>query len=107
MRTHAVAIGVTGLLLCLAPILPAQEFRITEFMAANDGGLLDENGDASDWIEIQNVGASNASLLGWFLTDEPTLLAKWRFPDTNVAAGGFVLVFASGKNRASTGVRLH
>src|SRR5687768_15165241 len=34
----------------------AADFVITEFMASNDGTLLDEDGDTSDWIEIQNVG---------------------------------------------------
>ena len=28
----------------------AQELLITEFMASNDEGLRDEDGDSSDWI---------------------------------------------------------
>ena len=36
--------------------LEGQTLRINEFMAANSGGLLDEDGDTSDWIEIWNYG---------------------------------------------------
>ena len=37
---------------------------ITEFMAANNGSLLDQDGDASDWIEIYNAGSNTANLGG-------------------------------------------
>jgi hypothetical protein len=45
---------------------------ISEFLAFNitaPGSLLDEDGDSSDWIEIQNVGNTTANLLNWSLTD--------------------------------------
>jgi len=42
---------------------------ITEFMADNDGTLLDGDGNSSDWIEIHNHGAQTADLAGWSLTD--------------------------------------
>ncbi len=76
-------------------------------MAANDGSLRDADGDASDWIEIQNTGASTVNLAGWRLTDDPAGLAQWTFPPTNLAPGKFLLVFASGKNRAVAGRELH
>ncbi len=82
-------------------------FRITEFMAANTGALLDDDGDASDWIEIQNLSGSPASLDGWYLTDDRAVLSKWRLPGPTVAAGASVLVFASGKNRVTAGAPLH
>src|SRR5688572_16746031 len=49
--------------------LMAADFLITEFMASNDGVLLDSDGDSSDWIEIQNVGNASGSLAGWRLAD--------------------------------------
>src|SRR6185369_7707049 len=73
---------------------------ITEFMAANSGALLDEDGDTSDWIEIYNAGSATVNLQGWCLTDHATNLTKWRFPSTNIAAHGFLVVYASGKDRA-------
>jgi CotH kinase protein/Lamin Tail Domain len=85
----------------------AGQFAITEFMAANNVTLNDENGENSDWIEIQNQGASSASLAGWFLTDTTNNLVKWSFPATNLPPSGFIVVFASENNRRTPGAPLH
>jgi hypothetical protein len=62
--------------------------------------LLDEDGEASDWIEIFNSGTNTVNMSGWFLTDSAGNLTKWQFPSRSVVPGGFLIVFASGKNRA-------
>ena len=81
--------------------------HITEFMADNGGSRLDSDGDASDWIEIFNSGPDTADLGGCFLTDEEGDMTKWRLPAVQLPAGGFLLVFASGKNRSGAGSELH
>ena len=60
-----------------------------------------------DWIELHNTGGASVPLAGWHLTDTPTNLTKWTFPATNLAPGGYLIVFASGKNRATNGAELH
>src|SRR5882672_9443563 len=80
---------------------------ISEFLAQNDGGLHDQDGETPDWIELHNTGASAVDLSGWHLTDTATNLTKWTFPSTNLAGGGYLIVFASGKNRATNGAELH
>lgn len=81
---------------------------INEFMAANAHGLIDENGDHSDWIEIRNTSATvTASLLGWSITDDPDLPGKWVFPSRSISPGGFLVIFASGKDRKPTSGILH
>jgi hypothetical protein len=80
---------------------------ISEFMAKNTLGITDEDGARSDWIEIHNGGCSSVDLNGWSLTDDATLLTKWRFPATNIAAGQFMIVWASDKNRRTPGGPLH
>ena len=64
-------LSAIGLWLWMAPLgagAPAG-LMISEFLASNDEGLLDEDGDHSDWVEVQNVGQDTVSLAGWFLTD--------------------------------------
>ncbi len=81
---------------------------INEFMASSGstaplgaGEILDEDGDSSDWIEIHNPGGQSVDMSGWYLTDDADDLTKWRFPDgTQLGRGGFMLVFASGKDHA-------
>jgi hypothetical protein len=99
---------------CLLPIclllgtaaVPAQ-FAITEFMAENNTSLNDEDGTNSDWIEIHNESAAAASLAGWSLTDDPGKPAKWRFPAVTMPPDGYLIVFASDKNRAVADRQLH
>jgi hypothetical protein len=76
-------------------------------MAANNSTLADEDGEFPDWIELHNVTSTNVSLANWSLTDDITARTKWRFPATNLTAGGYLVVFASGKDRAQAGPPLH
>lgn len=80
---------------------------ISEFLASNDSELADEDGDFSDWIEIHNPDATAVDLTGWHLTDSATKLDKWTFPSVSVPAGGYLVVFASDKDRAVVGQELH
>ncbi len=80
---------------------------INEFMAANESGLLDEDGERSDWIEIHNPDATAVNLDGFALTDDAGELTAWEFPDTTLAPGGYLIVFASNKNRADPSGQLH
>ncbi|MCO5052488.1 MAG: lamin tail domain-containing protein [Verrucomicrobiae bacterium] len=80
---------------------------ISEFLATNNNGLRDEDDATSDWIEIHNASNLTVDLAGWHLTDDPERLDKWTFPATNLPAGGFLVLFASGKDRAIPGQPLH
>lgn len=75
---------------------------IAEFSATNDGTLIDEDGDSSDWIEITNFTATPTLVDGtYFLTDDPDVPNKWAIPNQTIPAGGRIVVFASGKDRSS------
>jgi hypothetical protein len=91
----------------LDPNAPPPVVRITEFMAANANTILDEDGDASDWIELHNAGAYDVSLAGWLLTDDADALGKWRFPPVTLVAGQFTIIWASAKNRTNAAGPLH
>ncbi len=91
----------------LAPNSLLANFMITEFVADNDGSTLDEDGDATDWIEINNPGADAASTAGLYLTDSQTQPTKWALPDIEIPPGGYFVVFASGKDRRVGGSELH
>jgi hypothetical protein len=83
------------------------QVRISEFLALNARTLADEDGDFSDWIEIENAGEQAVNLEGWSLSDAVTDPVKWRFPATFLAARTRLLVFASEKDRAEVGLPLH
>lgn len=75
---------------------------ISEFVAENDTGLKDEDGDQPDWIELFNTDNTPASVGGWWLSDSPLSPMKWAIPaGTTIPARGFLVIFASEKNRTT------
>lgn len=100
-------VAVTMLVATTLPSRAQEAVYITEFLASNDGPVTDEDGDFSDWIEIHNAGSSTVNLLDWRLSDRASLANAWRFPATNLPPNGYLLVFASGKDRRIPGATLH
>lgn len=80
---------------------------ISEFMAVNSNSIADEDGDFSDWIELYNNTDSVVNLEGWYLSDKQENLKLWSFPAVNMPAGSYLIVFASDKDRRTTGSSLH
>jgi hypothetical protein len=80
---------------------------ITEFLAANDSGLKDGDGDRTDWIEIHNPGDGPVNLSGFALTQDRQLEEIWEFPSFMMGAGEYVIVYASGKNRGLSNEEWH
>ena len=81
--------------------------RINEIVASNQSGLLDEDGDMSDWIELYNPSDVALDLTGWHLSDDVDDLTKWTLPPVSLAADSYLIVFASDKDRAAAGAELH
>lgn len=83
------------------------EVVINEIMASNGSTLADGDGAFEDWIELHNRGGATAQLQGWCLSDDPTNPAMWCFPETELPAGGYLVVFASKKAGSATAGELH
>ncbi len=105
-KNHQSLIVAIAMLLFSSSFLRAQPI-ISEFMAVNSATLADGDGAYSDWIEVHNPEGLPIDLTGWYLTDSATNLTKWQFPATVLPAGGYLIVFASNKNRAVAGAELH
>ncbi|HMO86485.1 MAG TPA: lamin tail domain-containing protein, partial [Lacipirellulaceae bacterium] len=89
-------------------MLAATDLRITEFLASNDDGLQDVDGDSSDWIEIYNAGPTAVDMGGLHLTDNANNKTKWKFPaGSMIEAGGYRVIFASNKNGIRGNGELH
>ncbi|MFC1552569.1 CotH kinase family protein [Candidatus Latescibacterota bacterium] len=73
---------------------------INEIMASNTSTFQDEDGDSPDWIEIYNPGDTSIDLAGYGLSDRPDNLYKWLLPEVNIEPNEYLIVYASGKDRA-------
>lgn len=71
---------------------------ISEVMVKNHAVLRDEDGDFSDWIELENISGEDVDLSGWSVSDEEGA-AGWVLPRISLPAGERLLIFASGKDR--------
>jgi hypothetical protein len=80
---------------------------ITEFMASNDGALLDGYGAEQDWVEIFNPGESSVNLADFKLTDDPEKLSKWSFPSMSLEPGQYLVVFASSRDEVDPAGHIH
>jgi hypothetical protein len=87
-------------------VIPGEP-AISEVSTSNSSLLDDEDGDSPDWIEIYNPSGTAAILNGYYLTDNPEDLRKWRIPNMVLPSGEFLIIFASDKNRAIAGAELH
>lgn len=62
--------------------------------------IPDEDGEIVDWIELKNNTDHSISLGGYYLSDKENKPMKWRFPEgTTIPAGGYYLVYCSGKDK--------
>jgi hypothetical protein len=95
------------LLASFTPHLTCADVKITEFVAAADYSITDQDGRPSDWIEVTNFGTSVVSLAGYSLTNNPAERRRWIFPAVNLNAGESRVVFATGKNRTDPRDELH
>ena len=88
-------------------LVSAQEPVLNEFLASNESGIRDEDGELQDWIEIHNPHGRELNLDGWYLTDRADDPVRWRFPAIAIAPGGYLIVCASGKARNDPDSELH
>ena len=80
---------------------------ISEFLAVNESGLEDEDGDHSPWIELFNPHAETVQLDGYSLTNEKDELRKWPLPQHALAPREAIVLFASGKDRRNQATIWH
>lgn len=108
-----IAAGTNPLNAASYPPPPPADIHLNEFVSENlprPNDLtapVDMDGEYPDWLEIKNNESSPVNLTGWNLSDDPLNPGKWTFAATTIPAGGYLVVYVSGRNRAITGVQPH
>lgn len=78
------------------------QIYLNEISSSNQEIITDEFGDTPDWVELYNAGETTVNLAGYYLSDSETNFTKWQFPNVDIAAKGFLLLFASGNDLQET-----
>lgn len=98
-------IAISFLFFVISLPLVSQDIVINELMSSNSTTIQDEDGDFEDWFELYNNGTIPVNLENYAITDDTDNLRKWIFPSITIQPNGFILVFASDKNKK--GSNLH
>ena len=92
---------ILAALLALVILLSTDEsgLVINEIMASNRIVIHDEDGAYHDWIELFNSSSRTINLEGYWLANDPDQAMQWVFPETEIGAGEYLLIYASGNDR--------
>ena len=99
-------VGATAAHAETKPAAPPHPLRINEFLASNRGGMLDDEGSSSDWLELHNTGDELLHLAKFQLSNEGDKPSSnkpntWELPNIAIAPGGFHVVWMSGQDRVA------
>lgn len=76
---------------------------INEYSPNSTETLMDNEGEFVAWVEIYNSTEKKVNLKGCALTDDSADSGKWIFPDYEIEAGGYGVVYLSGKDLPYSG----
>ncbi len=76
------------------------QIMISEVMTANRSTVLSAAGTLCDWVELVNVGQTEAVLDNCFLSDDPQERGKWQIPALTLAPGERAVIPCAGKHAA-------
>ncbi len=92
----------------MLPVDPSREVVINEFMSSNGETIVDFEGDTEDWVELFNTTDGIVDLSGYYFSDDRDNPYRWRFPEgTTIPAGGYLIVWASGKDLIAPNGEIH
>ena len=80
----------------------SSDILINEISATSYRNFFDEDHDDSDWIELYNKSDKNINLSNYKIYDKNNPDKAWILPDTIIAPKGYLVLFASDKNRSQS-----
>ncbi len=90
------------------PEVSSGEIYINEYSPNSAKTLTDNEGEFVSWVEIYNASDRKVDLKGYTLSDDYLDKAKWTFPSFEIEAGGYAVVYLSGKTMEyDGGERIH
>lgn len=72
---------------------------INEYSPNSTETLTDDEGEFVSWVELHNTSDKKVNLRGYTLSDDSLDKAKWTFPSFEIEAGGYAVIYLSGKTK--------
>ncbi|KAL0031002.1 hypothetical protein WJX79_008100 [Trebouxia sp. C0005] len=86
------------------PVLSATAAKavvISEVQAVNSGTITNSLGNSPSWVELFNPTSSAVNLQGYSLSTSSNQAFNFQFPSVSIPAGGYQLVYVTGKTTAA------
>jgi hypothetical protein len=79
------------------PFYQLRSVALNEALASNETSLADSAGEFDPWFEIATPSDLTVALDSFFVSDDPLIPDRWRFPaGSELAPGAFAVVWADG-----------
>ena len=75
-----------------------QNIIINEVLTSSTS-FIDEDKEASDWVELFNQSNNLINLEGFYLSDDENNLTKWQFHNLSLNPNSYLLIYCSGKDK--------
>lgn len=82
-----------------APKAKPGDILINEVVSSNSNSLKASDGSSPDWVELKNVSDHTVNLKGCGFTDNIMKPYKFKFPDVELGAGEFMLLYCTGEEK--------
>ncbi|MBI4648836.1 MAG: CotH kinase family protein [Bacteroidia bacterium] len=93
---------ISGIIL-LSTFSAYSQVVINEFSCSNISTLTDNYNEYEDWIELYNSGGAAVDITGYYMSDNIGNPDKWMVPSGNIPAGGYIIIYCSGRDEVSGG----
>ncbi len=90
-----------------ASVIAESTLWINEVSTSNVSTLTAFDSSTPDWIELHNAGPETISLEGYSLSDNLKKPGKLVLPDISISAGGYLVIFASGREGVDANGSIH
>jgi len=92
----------------MTSVMQDSPVRLEEIVASNSRFRPDESGVFHDFVVLRNTSGDAVDISGWYLSDDPRLPRRWKFPEgTTLPGGGTLTVYCSALNRVEDTAHLH
>lgn len=78
--------------------------KVNEYMTHNRQGVYDSHGNYFDWVELKSNEKKDITLHNYYLSDDENSLNKYLIPDTEIKAGGYLIIYLGGDESYEEGI---
>lgn len=106
LASLGILLFAAGMLIHVTDEEAGTALTINELLSSSSN-VLSEEASHEEWVELYNGTDTDINLAGYGLSKNPEDPLSWQFPDVTIAAGSYLLVYASGLDTVLENGEIH